>query len=100
MNMQALMRQAQNLQKDMMKAKDEIDKTEFVGESSLVKITMKGNREVTKVEISKQDSLSEEEDIEMLEDMILLAVNDANKKIEEFTNKKMGKFGNSMPGLF
>ena len=54
MNMQALMRQAQNLQKDMMKAKDEIDKTEFVGESSLVKITMKGNREVTKVEISKQ----------------------------------------------
>lgn len=99
MNMQAIMRQAQNLQKDMMKAKDEIDKTEFVGESSLVKITMKGNREVTKVEISKQDSLSEE-DIEMLEDMILLAVNDANKKIEEFTNKKMGKFGNSMPGLF
>ena len=99
MNMQALMRQAQNLQKDMMKAKDEIDKTEFVGESSLVKINMKGNREVTKVEISKQDSLSEE-DIEMLEDMILLAVNDANKKIEEFTNKKMGKFGNSMPGLF
>ena len=99
MNMQALMRQAQNLQKDMMKAKDEIDKTEFVGESSLVKITMKGNREVTKVEISKQDSLSEE-DIEMLEDMILLAVNDTNKKIEEFTNKKMGKFGNSMPGLF
>ena len=99
MNMQALMRQAQNLQKDMMKAKDEIDKTEFVGESSLVKITMKGNREVTKVEISKQDSLSEE-DIEMLEDMILLAVNDANKKIEEFTNKKMGKFGNSMPGFF
>ena len=99
MNMQALMRQAQNLQKDMMKAKDEIDKTEFVGESSLVKITMEGNREVTKVEISKQNSLSEE-DIEMLEDMILLAVNDANKKIEEFTNKKMGKFGNSMPGLF
>lgn len=99
MNMQALMRQAQNLQKDMMKAKDEIDKTEFVGESSLVKITMKGNRKVTKVEISKQNSLSEE-DIEMLEDMILLAVNDANKKIEEFTNKKMGKFGNSMPGLF
>lgn len=99
MNMQALMRQAQNLQKDMMKAKDEIDKTEFVGESSLVKITMKGNRKVTKVEISKKDSLSEE-DIEMLEDMILLAVNDVNKKIEEFTNKKMGKFGNSMPGLF
>ena len=32
--------------------------------------------------------------------MILIAVNEANKKIDEFTEKKMGKFGNSMPGLF
>lgn len=99
MNMQALMKQAQNLQKEMMKSKEEIDNTEFVGESSLVKITMKGNREVINVEISKDSELSAE-DLEMLEDMILLAVNDANKKIDEFTEKKMGKFGNSMPGLF
>ena len=99
MNMQAIMKQAQSLQKEMMKSKEEIDNQEFVGESSLVKIKMKGTREVTNVEISKTDSLSSE-DIEMLEDMILLAVNDANKKIDEFTEKKMGKFGNSMPGLF
>ena len=99
MNMQALMKQAQNLQKEMMKSKEEIDNTEFVGESSLVKITMKGTREVTNVEISKDSDLSQE-DLEMLEDMILLAVNDANKKIDEFTENKMGKFGNSMPGLF
>ena len=99
MNMQALMKQAQNLQKEMMKSKEEIDNKEFVGESSLVKITMKGTREVTNVEISKDSDLSTE-DLEMLEDMILLAVNDANKKIDEFTEKKMGKFGNSMPGLF
>lgn len=99
MNMQALMKQAQNLQKEMMKSKEEIDNKEFVGESSLVKITMKGTREVINVEISKDSDLSQE-DLEMLEDMILLAVNDANKKIDEFTEKKMGKFGNSMPGLF
>lgn len=98
MNMQALMKQAQNLQKDMMKAKEEIDKTEFVGENSLVKITMKGSKEVIKVEILDK-SLSND-DMDMLEDMILLAINDANKKIDEFTEKKMGKFGNSMPGLF
>ena len=36
----------------------------------------------------------------MLEDMILVAVNEANKKVDEMTEKKMGKFGNSMPGLF
>lgn len=99
MNMQALMRQAQNLQKDMMKAKEEIDKTEFTGESSLVKVTMKGTREIVKVEINKEEKIDSDE-IEMLEDMILIAVNEANKKIDEFTEKKMGKFGNSMPGLF
>ena len=55
MNMQAMLKQAQALQKDMMKAKEEIDNTEFVGESSLVKITMKGTKEVTKVEIQAEE---------------------------------------------
>ena len=98
MNMQALMKQAQKLQKDMMSAKDEIDNTEFEGENGLVKVTVKGTKEVVKVQINA-DSL-EKEDIEMLEDMVLLAINDANKKVDEMTESKMGKFGNSMPGLF
>ncbi len=98
MNMQAMLKQAQNLQKDMMKAKEEIDKTEFVGESSLVKITMLGSKEVTKVEISKDDSF-DADDLEVLEDMILVAVNEASKKVDEATEKKMSKFGN-IPGLF
>ena len=99
MNMQALMKQAQKLQKDMMSAKDEIDNTEFEGENGLVKVTVKGTKEVTKVKINSEDTL-EKEDIEMLEDMILLAINEANKKVDEMTESKMGKFGNSMPGLF
>lgn len=101
MNMQAIMKQAQKMQKDMMNIKEEIDNTEFVGESSLVKVTVKGTKEVVKVQINA-DSLEKEdkEDIEMLEDMVLLAINDANKKVDEMTESKMGKFGNSMPGLF
>ena len=99
MNIQAMMRQAQNLQKDMMNVKDEIDSTEFTGESSLVKVTVKGTKEVVKVEIDKSNSL-DSDDLEMLEDMIQVAVNDANKKVDEMTEKKMGKFGNSIPGLF
>lgn len=99
MNIQAMMKQAQALQKDMMKIKDEIDKTEFVGESSLVKVTMKGTKEVLKVEINRDNSL-DSDDIEMLEDMIVIAVNEAIKKIDDMTEKKMGKFGNSVPGLF
>ena len=98
MNMQAMLKQAQSLQKDMMKAKEEIDKTEFTGESSLVKITMLGTKEVTKVEIDSSDSL-DKEDIEMLQDMIMVAFNDAVKKIDSVTEEKMSKFGN-IPGLF
>lgn len=99
MNMQAIMKQAKNLQKEMEKAKEDIDQAEFVGENSLVKVTMKGNHETIKVEIINKENI-ELDDLEMLEDMIQLAINDANKKIEEYTEKKMGKFSNSMPGLF
>lgn len=98
MNMQAMLKQAQALQKDMLKVKDEIDKTEFVGESSLVKVTLKGTKEVVKVDIQCEDNL-EKEDVEMLQDMIVIAMNDAMKKIDKTTESKMGKFGN-IPGLF
>lgn len=98
MNIQAMMKQAQKLQKDMMNVKEEIDSKEFLGESSLVKVTLKGTKEVVKVEIDKSNTL-DSEDLEMLEDMIMVAMNEAIKKIDEETEKKMGKFGN-IPGLF
>ena len=98
MNMQAMMKQAQALQRDMLKAKEEVDNTEFVGENSLVKVTVKGTKEVVKVEIDSSESLDKDE-IEMLQDMILVAVNEANKKVDAALDKKMGKFGN-IPGLF
>lgn len=98
MNIQSMMKQAQAMQKDMMKIKDEVDNTEFTGESSLVKVTVKGTKEVVKVEISSEDSL-DKDDIEMLQDMIMVAINDANKKVDATLEKKMGKFGN-IPGLF
>ena len=97
MNMQAMLKQAQALQKDMLKVKDEIDKTEFVGESSLVKVTLKGTKEAVKVEINSDEF--DADDLEMLEDMIVVAINDANKKIDKVTESKMSKFGN-IPGLF
>jgi len=99
MNIQALMKQAQSIQKDMLNAKNEIDNTEFIGESSLVKITVMGNKKVTKVEIKKDGDFSIE-DLEMLEDMFVVAMNDATTKIDKVTEEKMGKYGNSLPGLF
>ena len=98
MNMQAMLKQAQALQKDMLKTKEEIDNTEFVGENSLVKVTLKGDKTVVNVEINSDSSI-EKDDIEMLQDMIVVAMNDAIKKIDKLTESKMSKFGN-IPGLF
>lgn len=98
MNMQAIMKQAQNLQKDMLKTKTEIDNTTFEAESSFVKVTVNGKKELLDIKIDT-DSIAEE-DIEMLQDMILVAVNQAFKKVDDYTEQKMAKYGNIMPGLF
>lgn len=99
MNIQAIMKQAQAMQKDMMKAKEEIEQMSFEGSSSFVKVTVNGSKEVLKVEIDRTMDLSND-DLEALEDMILLATNDAMRKVDVKTEEKMGKFGNSIPGLF
>jgi len=98
MNMQALMRQAQSLQKDMLKVQKEIEEKEFEGESSIVKIKANGNKEILSVEIDKSASL-EADDLEMLQDMIMVAINTTFKKIDDYREQKMSKFGN-IPGLF
>lgn len=98
MNIQAMMKQAQKLQSDMLKEKEKIDSMEFEGKSSLVTVVMNGKKEVKKVDIQMEDFDSS--DKEMLEDMILVAVNDAIKKIDKETENKMGKYTNGLPGLF
>jgi len=99
MNIQALMKQAQNLQKDMVKVKEEIDKKEFTGESALVKVVATGNKKIVRIEISNQNELSAD-DLEILEDMIVVAVNDAFTKIDKELESKMGRFGNAIPSFF
>lgn len=99
MNMQAMLRQAQQMQKDMLKSQEEINNTTFTGENGLVKITMKGNKRIEKVEIQKDDNFSSD-DLEMLEDMILVATNSALEQIEKKTEEKMGKYTKGIPGLF
>lgn len=99
MNIQALMKQAQSLQKDMMKVKDEIDKKEFTGESSLVKVVATGDKKIKKIEITNKENLAED-DMEILEDMIVVAVNDVFTKIDKELEAKMGKFGNAIPSFF
>ena len=85
------------MQKDMMKIKNEIDNMEFVGESSLVTVKVNGKKELLEVNINS-DTL-ENDDIEILQDMLVVAVNQANKKVDDITEQKMSKYG-SIPGLF
>ena len=93
MNMQALMRQAQQLQKDMINTKNEIDNMSFVGKSSIVSVTVKGNKTVEKITID-----GDIDDKEMLEDMLMIAINDAFKQVDKVTEEKMGKYSSMMPG--
>ena len=96
MNMQAMLKQAQKMQKDMLKTQEEINNTEFTGKSSLVTVKMMGNRDVKEVKIDAKDL--EKDDIEVFEDMVLIAVNDALKQIDKVTEEKMGAYTKGMPG--
>lgn len=98
MNIQAMMKQAQKLQKDMINTKKEIEQKKFIGTSSLVTVEIMGNKKINKVKINFEDL--EKDDIEILEDMIVTAINDAMNQIDKETESKMGKFTNGMPGLF
>ena len=98
MNMQAMLKQAQKMQRDMQKTQEEINNTEFTGKSELVSVKMMGDKIVKEVKISSEEL--EKDDIEVLEDMILIAVNDALKKIDKVTEEKMGAYTKGMPGLF
>lgn len=100
MNMQ-LVKQVQKMQNDMLKAQEEINNTKFTAKSSLVTVVMNGQKHLESVKIDA-DELNKD-DIEMLEDMILVAINDAVKQIEDLTEEKMGAFTKGMPkipGLF
>ena len=96
MNMQALMKQAQAMQKDMMNIKEELDNSTFEGSSSAVKVVVNGNKEIVSIKILDDKDILD--DLSILEDMIMLAVNDAMKKVDAETEKKMGKYSNMMPG--
>ncbi len=99
MNMQAMLKQAQNLQKEMLKSQEEINNSLFSAENGLVKVTMKGNKKIEKIEINKDNDLMQD-DIEMLEDMIMVAINDVIGQIDKKTEEKLGKYTKGLPGLF
>ena len=97
MNIQAMMKQAQKLQKDMMKAKEEIDNTLFTGSNSFVTVKVNGKKKVLDIKIDT-DSV-DKDDIEMLQDILMVALNNAFSEVDKVTEQKMSKYAN-IPGLF
>lgn len=98
MNMQNLMREAQKMQKKLQKTQEELTSSTYEGRSSFVSIVLNGNKDIISVKIDQKETL-EEEDIEMLEDMILVAFQEAAKKVDEDKEKKLGQYGQGLAGL-
>lgn len=89
-NMQQLMKQAQRMQEEALKAKQEIAEAEIEGvaQNGLVKIVITGNKEPVSVSIDPQ--IVDPDDTEMLEDLILVALKDASEKADELNAQKLG----------
>ncbi len=97
MNMNMIMKQAQEMQKKMEKAQENVGKQLFTSKQQLVEVEVNGKKEVTKINIDKTLNT---DDIEMLEDMLLIALNDALGKASAEMNKSLGQFGQGLSGLF
>lgn len=91
MNMQAIMRQAQQMQSDIMKIQKELEKTEYEGNSSLVTVVLNGKKEMLKLTIKDKENLNSD-DMDILEDMIVVAFNEAMKKADADKEKKLNKY--------
>lgn len=95
-NMQALMKQAQKMQEEALRAQKEIEETEITGEanSGLVSVTIDGNK--NPVSISIKPEIVYPDDVEMLEDLVLVALKDASAKADKLKEQKLGRFGGLM----
>ena len=104
MNMQAMMKQAQKMQRQMEEQAKEMETKEFTATAGggAVEVTMSGTKKITKVKLDEE--VVDPDDVEMLEDLIVAAVNEVLEKVDEASAAAMSKFtggmGGGMPGLF
>lgn len=96
------MKQVKKMQEQMLKAQEELGTKSIEGTAGggVVTVTVNGHKNVQSIVIKPE--AVDPEDIEMLQDLILTAVNDAINKADELANKDLGKFtgGVKIPGLF
>jgi hypothetical protein len=97
-NMNNLMKQAQRMQKQMEEAQKELEEQEITATAGggAVEVTVSGKREITKVKLSEE--VVDPDDIEMLEDLIMAAANEALRKVEEASQASMSKITGGIGG--
>jgi len=98
-NMANLMKQAQKMQKQMEENQKELEEKEFTATAggAAVSVTVTGKKEITKIKLSEE--VVDPEDIQMLEDLVMAAVNEAFRKMEEESQAVMSKVTGGMSGL-
>ncbi|MGN0369058.1 MAG: YbaB/EbfC family nucleoid-associated protein [Butyrivibrio sp.] len=99
-NMNNLMKQAQRMQRQMEESQKALEEKEFTATAGggAVEITMTGKKEITKVKLSPE--VVDPDDIEMLEDLVMAAANEAIRKVEEETQESMSKITGGLGGGF
>lgn len=101
-NMQSMIKQAQKMQEDMAVKQEELEATEFKAASGggAVEVTMTGRKEIVSLNIKPE--VVDPEDVEMLQDLIISAVNECIRNLEEKTSEEMEKItgGFNIPGMF
>lgn len=101
-NMQGMMKKVQKMQQDMLKMQEELKNrtVEATAGGGAVTVVVTGRKTVEKVTIAP--GAVDPEDVEMLEDLVTTAVNEAMRKVDEMTEKEMGKItgGMKLPGMF
>ena len=98
-NMANLMKQAQKMQKQMEEQAKEMETKEFTATAGggAVEVTVSGKREVLKVKLDQE--VVDPEDVEMLEDLIVAATNEALRKVEEASASAMSRLTGGMTGM-
>lgn len=101
-NMGNMMKQMQKMQKKMLKAQEELMAMEFEASVGGGAVTVKADGSKKIIDVQIEEEVIDPDDPEMLQDLILTAVNDVMKQIEEKSEATMGQFtkGLNMPGMF
>ena len=96
MNIQAMMAQARKLQKDIEKTTGEIEDSTFTYENENILVECLGTNEIKKINIKNESIL---EDKEMLEDIVLVAINDVLNQVKKEKENKLGKYASGLGGI-